>query len=78
MLTDSGGSDSGASNDTLLELTGKGNKENFTMKWGCAEIVHGGQKDVEVLGPLKGWEDKVKEDADLYWAPVRKEMEGKS
>lgn len=48
------------------------------MKWGCAEIVHGGQKEVEVMGPLGGWEEKVKEDADLYWAPVRKQMEAKS
>lgn len=45
------------------------------MKWGCAEIIHGGQKDLQVLGPLQGWEDKVKADADLYWAPVRKQME---
>lgn len=61
----------GASNKKLLELTGKENKENFTMNWGCGEIVKGGQKDVEVLGPLNGWEDKVAGDADLYWAQVR-------
>ncbi|KAF3762770.1 cytidine deaminase-like protein [Cryphonectria parasitica EP155] len=63
----------GASNDTLFKLTGAGNRENFTMKWGCAEVVGGGQKDVEVVGPLvvEGWEEKVVADADLYWSKVR-------
>lgn len=65
----------GASNDALMELTGKGNRENFTMKWECKEVVGGGQKDVEVVGPLReeGWEEKVVKDADLYWAKVRGE-----
>lgn len=62
----------GASNDRLMELTGAGNGENFTMRWRCAEVIGGGQKEVEVVGPLAGWEDKVSEDADLYWAEVRR------
>lgn len=65
----------GASNDALMELTGKANRENFTMKWECKVVVGGGQKDVEVVGPLKeeGWEERVVKDADLYWAKVRGE-----
>ncbi|PSR92285.1 cmp/dcmp deaminase, zinc-binding protein [Coniella lustricola] len=63
----------GASNEALMALTGKENRENFTMKWECADIVAGGQKDVDVVGPLveQGWADKVVKDADLYWAQVR-------
>lgn len=64
----------GAGNGTLRRLTGEGNPENFTMGWGCAEVIRGGQKDVEVLGPLEGWEGRVVEDADLYWAKVREGM----
>lgn len=61
----------GASNDRLMELTGAGNGENFTMRWGCAEVIGGGQKETEVVGPLADWEDKVSGDADLYWAGIR-------
>lgn len=61
----------GASNETLMTLTGQGNRENFTMRWGCGEVILGGQKEVEVLGPLEGWEARVREDADLYWRTVR-------
>lgn len=61
----------GASNDTLMELTGAGNGENFTMRWHCGEVIGGGQKDIEVVGPLEGWQDKVSSDADIYWAAVR-------
>lgn len=61
----------GASNDRLMALTGAGNGENFTMRWRCAEVIAGGQKDVEVVGPLEAWQDRVSGDADLYWAAVR-------
>lgn len=66
----------GASNDSLMQLTGAGNGENFTMRWRCDEIVAGGQKEVEVVGPLADWEGKVCADADLYWAEVRKSSGG--
>lgn len=68
----------GAGNDALLRLTGEGNGENFTMRWGCGEVLAGGQKDVEVVGPLEGWEGRVVEDADLYWAGVREKMKSGS
>lgn len=60
----------GASNEALLALTGQGNSENFTMRWGCAEVIAGGQKQVHVVGPLEGWEKKVVDDADVYWQTV--------
>ncbi|KAJ9133307.1 Cmp/dcmp deaminase, zinc-binding protein [Pleurostoma richardsiae] len=62
----------GASNDQLLDLTGRGNKENMTMSWTSREIVKGGQKEIEVVGPLEGWDKKVMEDADIYWSKTRK------
>lgn len=64
----------GASNETLFKVTGEKNRENFGMRWGCEEVIKGGQKEVEVVGPLDGWEGKVVEDADLYWKPVREGM----
>lgn len=69
----------GASNEELYKLTGPKNKENFTMKWNCREIIAGGQKDVDIMGPLTGtWEEKVVEDADGYWSVVRKQIEEKA
>lgn len=64
----------GASNETLFKVTGEKNRENFGMRWGCEEVIKGGQKEVDILGPLDGWEGKVVEDADLYWKPAREEM----
>lgn len=63
----------GASNDQLLDLTGRFNKENMTMNWQCKEIIKGGQKDIQVVGPLEGWDKKVMEDADIYWSKIRKD-----
>lgn len=69
----------GASNEELYKLTGPKNKENFTMKWNCREIIAGGQKEVDIMGPLTGtWEEKVVEDADGYWSVVRKQIEEKA
>lgn len=65
----------GASNEALLRVTGEGNRENFGMRWGCAEVIRGGQKEVLVLGPLEGWEERVVEDADVYWRGVREDMQ---
>ncbi|CAN8099857.1 unnamed protein product [Discula destructiva] len=66
----------GASNAALLRYTGEKNRENFGMQWGCGEIIAGGQKDLEVVGPLtdEGWEERVVEDAEIYWAKVREGM----
>ncbi|KAK6837386.1 hypothetical protein RU639_001713 [Aspergillus parasiticus] len=59
-----------ASEKTLQELTGAGNVENLTLDLPCRAVFAAGQTPVEVLGPLKaeGWEQKVVEDAALYWS----------
>lgn len=67
-----------ASNEQLAELTGVGNKENFTMKWGCREILGGGQKDVEVFGPVEGLDKVVVESAAEYWNKTREESNAES
>ncbi|KAH8879992.1 cytidine deaminase-like protein [Thozetella sp. PMI_491] len=60
------------SNDQLYELTGPGNKENFTMEWHCRDVLKGcPQKDVEVIGPLEEQGKLVVEEADKYWSKTR-------
>lgn len=60
-----------ASEEKLLELTGEGNEENMTLRWPCREVFKKGQKDVQVWGPVEGWEDIVAEESDKYWKPIR-------
>ncbi|KAI9743980.1 MAG: hypothetical protein M1818_002714 [Claussenomyces sp. TS43310] len=62
-----------ASNEQLAVLTGPGNKDNFTMKWSCKEILAGQQKDVEVIGPLEedGLDQMVVRESDEYWSAHR-------
>ncbi len=55
-----------ATNEQLAQLTGPGNKENFTMKWHTRGIFLGQQKDVEIIGPLEGMDKIVVEHSDLY------------
>ncbi|KAJ6004648.1 hypothetical protein N7540_013017 [Penicillium herquei] len=59
-----------ASEKTLQELTGTGNVENLTLDMPCRVVFAKGQTAIDILGPLKaeGWEQKVVEDAALYWA----------
>lgn len=60
-----------ASNEQLAILTGPGNKENFTMKWHCREVLEGPQKDIEIIGPVKGMDLIVMMEADQYWSKTR-------
>ena len=60
-----------AAETELIKLTGQGNEENYTMNWPCREILKGGQKDIEVWGPLKFLDTVVKEESDRYWKKVR-------
>ncbi len=63
-----------ASEARLREIVGKGNEENFTMTMACREVLRGGQKDVQVIGPVEGWEDVVVRESDEgYWRGVREE-----
>ncbi|OTA70059.1 cytidine deaminase-like protein [Hypoxylon sp. EC38] len=60
------------SNDQLYELTGPGNKENFTMDWHTKDILKGcPQKNIEVTGPLEDEGRIVVEESDKYWSKTR-------
>jgi tRNA(Arg) A34 adenosine deaminase TadA len=61
-----------ASNEELAKLTGAGNRENFTMKWHCREVLDGAQKDVWVVGPVEGVQEVVVRESDVYWSKTRK------
>jgi tRNA(Arg) A34 adenosine deaminase TadA len=61
----------GASNEALAALTGPGNRENFTMKWHCREVLEGSQKDIMIVGPVEGVEDVVVKESDVYWSKTR-------
>lgn len=64
------------SNDQLLELTGPGNKENFTMDWHTRDILRGcPQKDIEVIGPLEEEGKVVMQESDRYWSRTRIESD---
>ncbi|KAI1487516.1 cytidine deaminase-like protein [Biscogniauxia mediterranea] len=61
------------SNDQLFELTGPGNKENFTMDWHARDILKRcSQKDIEVFGPLEAEGRMVVEESDKYWSRTRR------
>ncbi|KAF2235891.1 cytidine deaminase-like protein [Viridothelium virens] len=57
-----------ASNDQLMELTGKNNLTNMTMKWHCRDILSGSQKDIKVIGPISGIDRVVIMESDVYWS----------
>jgi len=56
-----------ASEEALRNLTGSGNDKNMTMSLPCREVLNRGQKDVEVIGPVKGWEEKTVEQSGKWW-----------
>ncbi|KAI5927450.1 cytidine deaminase-like protein [Camillea tinctor] len=61
------------SNDQLYELTGPGNKENFTMDWHTRDMLKGcPQKNIEVFGPLEVEGRTVIEESDKYWSRTRR------
>jgi hypothetical protein len=60
-----------ATNEQLAQLTGPGNKENFTMKWHTRDILLDQQKDVEIIGPVEGMDKVVMEESDVYWSTTR-------
>lgn len=55
----------------LRRLTGEGNEENPTLNVDCRTVFAGGQKSVEVVGPVEGWEEKVVESARGWWEQHR-------
>ena len=65
-----------ASENQLAGLTGPGNEENMTMSMPCRDVLKGSQKDVEIIGPIDEYESIVIRESDVYWKPVRNELEG--
>ena len=56
-----------ASEENLSRLTGASNEENMTMSMPCRMVIGAGQKDIEVIGPVVGWEEKVLRDSGVWW-----------
>ncbi|OAP58142.1 hypothetical protein AYL99_07232 [Fonsecaea erecta] len=56
-----------ASEEKLKDLTGGHNEENMTMSLPCRDVLKAGQKDVEVIGPVPQWEEKVIEESGKWW-----------
>ncbi|KAF7595532.1 hypothetical protein BBP40_005567 [Aspergillus hancockii] len=59
------------SEKTLQDVIGKGNPENLTLDLPCRTVFQRGQTEVEVIGPISGWEEKVVEDSRRYWSKTR-------
>ena len=55
----------------LRKLTGDQNPENVGLDLPCREVLARGQKPIEVVGPVEGWQERVVEAADRYWGPRR-------
>ena len=56
-----------ASEEKLNDLTGGNNGENMTMSLPCRDVLKAGQKAVEVIGPVSGWEEKIIEESGKWW-----------
>jgi tRNA(Arg) A34 adenosine deaminase TadA len=56
-----------ASEEELRKLTGEGNDENMTIALFCWKVLESGQKKIEVIGPVKEWEEKVVEESGKWW-----------
>ncbi|KAL5361220.1 cytidine deaminase-like protein [Aspergillus floccosus] len=56
-----------ASEKELQKVVGDGNPENLTLDFPCRTVFDRGQRKVEVIGPVAGWDAKVVEDARRYW-----------
>ncbi|GIC92494.1 uncharacterized protein Aud_008960 [Aspergillus udagawae] len=48
-----------ASEKALQGIVGEGNPENLTLDLPCRTVFQSGQTEVEVIGPVSGWEEKV-------------------
>ena len=56
-----------AAEEKLKDLTGGNNEENMTMSLPCRDVLKSGQKDIEVIGPVSRWEEKVIEESGKWW-----------
>ena len=55
----------------LKHVTGLGNAENFTMSVPCRMVLRGGQKEIEVIGPVEGLEETIVEFSEGWWRQHR-------
>lgn len=56
-----------ASESKLKELTGSNNEENMTMSLPCRTVFNSGQRNIEVIGPVPYWEEKVMAESGKWW-----------
>jgi len=56
-----------ASEEQLMQLTGASNEKNMTMAMPCRKVLLGSQKDIEILGPIDGMDEKVIRLSGEYW-----------
>lgn len=56
-----------ASESKLKEVTGPNNEENMTMSLPCRIIFNSGQRNIEVIGPVLSWEEKVVTESGKWW-----------
>ncbi|KAK5046695.1 hypothetical protein LTR84_007456 [Exophiala bonariae] len=56
-----------ASEEKLKDLTGADNDENMTLSLPCRDVIKAGQKDIEVIGPVPGWEERVVQESGKWW-----------
>lgn len=54
-----------AAETQLAALTGEGNEENMTMSMPCQDGLVGSQKDIEIIGPVAGLHEVVRE-SNIY------------
>ena len=65
-----------ASEEKLRDLTGGNNDENMTMALPCRDVLKAGQKDVEVIGPVPGWEEQVVAESGKWWKEHQSQENG--
>ncbi|KEF58675.1 uncharacterized protein A1O9_06601 [Exophiala aquamarina CBS 119918] len=51
----------------LKDLTGGDNDENMTLSLPCRDVLKTGQKEIEVIGPVPEWEEKVVKESGKWW-----------
>jgi tRNA(Arg) A34 adenosine deaminase TadA len=56
-----------ASETKLKDLTGPNNEENMTMDLPCRIVFKSGQRQVETIGPVSSWEEKVVHESGKWW-----------
>jgi hypothetical protein len=56
-----------ASNAKLGELNAGGEEANMSLSLACRDVFKAGTGEVEIIGPVPGWEDRVVEESSKWW-----------